>query len=83
MLVITGARDFIYRAVRDFIKTHPDWPFMPVAALAEQMKVPESVVVPVLEQLHEAGYIEFHPMWPTIREFYVSNEFVPARMETP
>lgn len=56
---------------------------MPVATLAEQMKVSEDVVVPVLEQLHEAGLIEFHPMWPTIREFFVSNEFVPPKRESP
>lgn len=83
MSIIRGGRDLIYRAIRDFIKQHPDWPFMPVATLAEQMKVSEDVVIPVLEQLHEAGLIEFHPMWPSIREFFVSNEFVPPKGESP
>jgi hypothetical protein len=56
---------------------------MPVATLAEHMKASEDVVIPVLEQLHEAGFIEFHPMWPAIREFFVSSEFVPPKEKLP
>lgn len=83
MPIIKSGKDLIYRAIQDFLKQHPQWPFMPVATLAEQMKVSEDVVIPVLENLHELGLIEFHPMWPTMREFFVSNKLAPPERETP
>ena len=46
---------------------------MPTALLAEQLKVTEEQLAPLLTQLHEYGLIELHPMWPTIREAYITE----------
>lgn len=46
---------------------------MPVSLLAEQMRLPEVQLEEILVQLHEAGMIELHPMWPTLREAWISE----------
>jgi hypothetical protein len=53
--------------------TNPDSPFMPTALLAEQLKVSEDQLDVLLTQLHDYGMIELHPMWPTIREAYITE----------
>jgi DNA-binding IscR family transcriptional regulator len=66
-------KDFILRAMRDFRQKHPDSPFMPLALLAEQMKITEDQLQPIMEQLHEFGLVDLHPMWPHLREAYISE----------
>ena len=66
-------RDFIFRAMRDYRNKNPDAPFMPIALLAQQLRISEDSVETILVQLHEAGMIELHPMWPTIREAWISE----------
>lgn len=46
---------------------------MPTALLAEQLRISEDQLDILLNQLHEYGLIELHPMWPTIREAYISE----------
>ena len=56
-----------------FRMQNPEAPFMPTALLAEQLKITEEQLAPLLTQLHEYGLIELHPMWPTIREAYITE----------
>lgn len=71
---------FLYRVMRDYLKTHPDNLFMPTAIMSEQLKIPEEMLHPVLEQLHEQGLIDLHPMWPHVREAFISNAFAPPKV---
>jgi DNA-binding IscR family transcriptional regulator len=71
--LLRSPRDFIFRAMRDFRNKNPEAPFMPVSLLAEQMRLPETQLEEILVQLHEAGMIELHPMWPTLREAWITE----------
>lgn len=71
--LLRSPRDFIFRAMRDFRNKNPEAPFMPVSLLAEQMRLPEVQLEEILVQLHEASMIELHPMWPTLREAWISE----------
>jgi len=46
---------------------------MPVPLLAEQLRISEEQLENILTQLHEAGMIELHPMWPVVREAYITE----------
>lgn len=71
--LMRSPRDFIFRAMRDFRNKNPHSPFMPVPLLAEQLKLSDEKLEIILTQLHEAGMVELHPMWPTIREAYITE----------
>jgi DNA-binding IscR family transcriptional regulator len=71
--LIRSPRDFIFRAMRDFRNKNPGAPFMPVSLLAEQMRLPQAQLEEILVQLHEAGMIELHPMWPSMREAWITE----------
>ncbi|TXH08201.1 MAG: hypothetical protein E6R04_11570 [Spirochaetes bacterium] len=72
---------FIFTALMDFRKRHPDSPFMPLGLLAEQLRVHEEVLVPAIEQLAQEGQLELHPMWPHLRELFISRAFIAPQME--
>jgi len=71
--LLRSPRDFIFRAMRDYRNKNPQAPFMPTSLLAEQLVLSEEQMENILLQLHEAGMIELHPMWPTIREAYITE----------
>jgi DNA-binding IscR family transcriptional regulator len=71
--LLRSPRDFIFRAMRDFRNKNPHAPFMPVSLLAEQLRISEDQLEVILDQLHEVGMIQFHPMWPSVREAYISE----------
>ncbi len=66
--LLRSPRDFIFRALRDFSDKNFEVSFMPVPLLAGQLRISEEKLEGILSQLHEAGMIELHPMWPTIKE---------------
>lgn len=72
MLILTP-RDYIFRAMRDFKNNNQDAPFMPTILLAEQLRISENQLEEILLQLHDAGMIELHPMWPAIKEAYITG----------
>lgn len=72
--LLRSPRDFIFRAMRDFKDKNPLAPFMPVVLLAEQLRISDKQLETILIQLHEVGMIELHPMWPTIKEAWISEQ---------
>lgn len=46
---------------------------MPMPLLAEQLGLPENELETIMVQLHEAGMIELHPMWPSVKEAWISE----------
>jgi hypothetical protein len=71
--LLRSPRDFIFCALSDFRNKNPLAPFMPVPLLAEQLRISEEQLENILTQLHEAGMIELHPMWPVVREAYITE----------
>lgn len=71
--LMRSPRDFIFRAMRDFRDKNPQAPFMPTTILAKQLRLSEKQLEDILVQLHEAGMIQLHPMWPSIKEAWISE----------
>jgi DNA-binding IscR family transcriptional regulator len=71
--ILATPKDFIFRAMRDFRAHNPNAPFMPTKILAEQLKISEDQLEEMLKQLHDVGMIELHPMWPAVREAYITE----------
>lgn len=67
-------RDYIFRTMRDFRSNHPDAPFVPVSYLTDQLKIEEKEFELILLQLHDAGMIELHPLWPLKREVWIKEQ---------
>jgi len=81
--LLLSPRAFIFRALMDFRRRHPDSPFMPLGLLAEQLRVHEDALAPAIETLAKEGQLELHPMWPHLREFFISQAFTPVEGEKP
>jgi hypothetical protein len=56
---------------------------MPLGLLAEQLRVHEDILAPAIETLAKEGQLELHPMWPHLREFFISQAFTPVEGEKP
>jgi hypothetical protein len=56
---------------------------MPLGLLAEQLRVHEDILAEAVEALAKEGQLALHPMWPHLREFYISESFIPIKGETP
>jgi hypothetical protein len=79
--LLISPKAFIFRALMDFRRKHPLSPFMPVALLAEQLKIHEDMLANAVETLAKEGQLQLHPMWPHLREFYISEAFEPPAPE--
>ena len=72
---LLSPRDFIVRALAEFRKQNPNSPFMPLGLLSKQMNLDDVRLTPIMEQLSEAGLVLSHPMWPHIREVFITEAF--------